>query len=142
MPNSDYKAATGGALKLKGASVTKKKKKKSKATDGESSKERSSKSQDLPNTNEDGSAEASNKTLTSTLEEEDDLLRGELEKDMKEHGRTKTEAERRFEEQRRKRLDERLKRDGVKTHKERVEELNRYLSKMSEHHDMPRIGPG
>lgn len=33
-------------------------------------------------------------------------------------------------------LDERLKREGVKTHKERVEELNRYLSNLSEHHDM------
>lgn len=33
-------------------------------------------------------------------------------------------------------LDERLKREGIKTHKERVEELNRYLSNLSEHHDM------
>lgn len=33
-------------------------------------------------------------------------------------------------------LDERLKREGLKTHKERVEELNRYLSNLSEHHDM------
>ncbi len=39
-------------------------------------------------------------------------------------------------------LEERLKREGIKTHKERVEELNRYLSGLSEHHDMPRIGPG
>lgn len=39
-------------------------------------------------------------------------------------------------------LDDRLKREGVKTHKERVEELNKYLSGLSEHHDMPRIGPG
>lgn len=54
----------------------------------------------------------------------------------------KTEAERRWEEQRRRRLEERLRREGVKTHKERVEELNRYLSGLSEHHDMPKIGPG
>ncbi|KAF2262866.1 hypothetical protein CC78DRAFT_417763, partial [Lojkania enalia] len=54
----------------------------------------------------------------------------------------KTEAELRYEEARRKRLDERLRREGVKTHKERVEELNRYLSELSEHHDMPKIGPG
>ena len=54
----------------------------------------------------------------------------------------KTEAERRYEETRRKRLEERLKREGVKTHKERVQELNRYLSGLSEHHDMPKIGPG
>lgn len=57
-------------------------------------------------------------------------------------------------------LHDRLKREGVKTHKERVEELNRYLSAQSEHHDMyaiitqlcdgsvlthisrPKIGPG
>ncbi|OKL64430.1 hypothetical protein UA08_00854 [Talaromyces atroroseus] len=48
----------------------------------------------------------------------------------------KTEAERKHEEQRRKRLNERLRREGVKTHKERVEELNRYLSTLSEHHDI------
>ena len=30
----------------------------------------------------------------------------------------------------------------LKTHKKRVEELNTYLSKLSEHHDMPKIGPG
>jgi len=33
-------------------------------------------------------------------------------------------------------LDDRLKREGVKTHKQRVEELNKYLSTLSEHHDM------
>ena len=57
-------------------------------------------------------------------------------------GVQKTEAEKRHDEMRRKRLDERLRREGVKTHKERVEELNRYLSGLSEHHDMPKIGPG
>ncbi|KAK5100122.1 hypothetical protein LTR70_003313 [Exophiala xenobiotica] len=54
----------------------------------------------------------------------------------------RTDVERRFEEQRRKRLEERLMRQGVKTHKQRVEELNKYLSGLSEHHDMPKIGPG
>ena len=54
----------------------------------------------------------------------------------------KTEAERRHEEQRRRRLEDRLKKEGVKTHKQRVEELNKYLSGLSEHHDMPKIGPG
>ncbi|RMZ84932.1 hypothetical protein DV738_g430, partial [Chaetothyriales sp. CBS 135597] len=55
----------------------------------------------------------------------------------------KGKAERRYEEQRRKRLEERLRKEGgAKTHKQRVEELNRYLSGLSEHHDMPKIGPG
>ena len=57
-------------------------------------------------------------------------------------GRQKTEAEKRHEEMRRKRLDEKIKREGIKTHKEKVEELNKYLSGLSEHHDMPKIGPG
>lgn len=66
----------------------------------------------------------------------------------------------------REQLHERLQKEGVKTHKEKVEELNKYLSNLSEHHDMyvpfpreqavgdememanefgdcrPRIGPG
>jgi len=54
----------------------------------------------------------------------------------------KTAAEMRYQESRRRRLEERLRREGARTHKERVEELNRYLSGLSEHHDMPRIGPG
>lgn len=33
-------------------------------------------------------------------------------------------------------MDERLKREGVKSHKQRVEEYNKYLSNLSEHHDM------
>lgn len=39
-------------------------------------------------------------------------------------------------------MDEKLKKEGFKTHKERVEEYNKYLANLSEHHDMPRIGPG
>lgn len=57
-------------------------------------------------------------------------------------GRKKTEAERRYDEMRRKRLEEKMRKEGVKTHKEKVEELNKYLSGLSEHHDMPKIGPG
>lgn len=33
-------------------------------------------------------------------------------------------------------MDERLKREGTKSHKQRVEEYNKYLSNLSEHHDM------
>jgi len=76
---------------------------------------------------------------------DDDVVRdgAEEEEDEMESGTGKTEAERRHEEMRRKRLHDRLARQGgAKTHKERVEELNRYLSRLSEHHDMPRIGPG
>lgn len=70
---------------------------------------------------------------------EDDQRRVEGEGDSEAR---KTDAERRWEEQRKRRLEERLRREGVKSHKERVQELNRYLSGLSEHHDMPKIGPG
>ena len=136
-----------GKLKLKGvkdAKIDKKKKKKTRAkTEGE-----------------DGVEEFQDKSIMlKKLEEEDAQITKENDretsldddhrvgpvagvKDGQLNQRIKTEAEKRFDEQRRKRLDERLKREGVKTHKQRVEELNRYLSGLSEHHDMPRIGPG
>jgi protein FAM32A len=29
-----------------------------------------------------------------------------------------------------------------KSHKEKVAEFNEYLGKLSEHHDIPKVGPG
>ena len=151
MPSSDYTSA-GGGLKLKGAKPTgieKKRKKKSSS----SSKSTAAASKD----------QASAKDDTAKPEATTDLEQREKNKEeslVPDDG--KTEYERRHEETRRKRvscflvmrqelwnrtltrpqLEEKLMREGVKTHKERVEELNKYLSALSEHHDMPRIGPG
>lgn len=121
---SDYTTA-GGGLKLKGAGVDKKKKKKrpKPAEAGESA---------TPTDNPEDVKSPARSLSPDTAE-----------RAIKESGgRKKTEAEKRHEEYRRKRLEEKLKRDGVKTHKEKVEELNKYLSGLSEHHDMPKIGPG
>jgi|ERR1700722_12661444 protein FAM32A len=169
-PSSDYTSTPStGKLKLKGVKDSKVDKKKSKKKlrpeDGDDA----------------GNGEArfkDNSVVLKSLEDEDDAMKKEKHRDMGivdgkkvEPGagvederfgeRIKTEAEKRYDEQRRKRvsasprsalfvdanydglqLEERLKREGVKTHKQRVEELNRYLSGLSEHHDMPRIGPG
>ncbi|CZT17202.1 uncharacterized protein RCC_03034 [Ramularia collo-cygni] len=151
MPSSDYSSAIGGGLKLKGAGVDKKKKKKSKPKPPAENKSK-----------EDGAgsaAENESSALQKALAEEE----GEVEKPQESEVNTfgKTEAQRRHEERRKKRaslasqlyiagharltipqLDERLKREGVQTHKERVQQLNKYLSTLSEHNDMPRIGPG
>ncbi|KAJ8105783.1 hypothetical protein OPT61_g9971 [Boeremia exigua] len=126
---SDY-TTTGGGLKLKGAGVDKKKKKKRpKSTeDGESSAKDIEKR--APNTED---VKSPGRSLSPDAAEQAIKESG---------GRKKTEAEKRHEEYRRKRLEEKLKREGVKTHKEKVEELNKYLSGLSEHHDMPKIGPG
>jgi len=153
MAPGDYASAGSGKLKLKGvkdSKVDKKKKKKA-----------SSKARDeAGGGNEAASAPFQDRSvMLKNLADEDEQLEKEERRkmgvvdgkavvpgagidDAEEREVVKTEAERRYEEQRRKRLEERLKREGVKTHKERVEELNRYLSGLSEHHDMPRIGPG
>ncbi|KAE8153855.1 hypothetical protein BDV25DRAFT_148554 [Aspergillus avenaceus] len=124
MPGDEYSIG-GGKLKLKGSKVSdgrieKKKKKKSKKED----KHESLDAENRP-------SEDVNKEVSRD---------GGVGGNSNDEG--KTEAERKYEEMRRKRLQERLKREGVKTHKERVEELNKYLSRLSEHHDMPKIGPG
>ena len=129
---SDY-TTTGGGLKLKGAGGVdkKKKKKRPKPADeaGESSnptdiEKRAPKSEDVKSPGRSLSPETAEQAIKEG------------------GGRKKTEAEKRHEEYRRKRLEEKMKREGVKTHKEKVEELNKYLSGLSEHHDMPKIGPG
>lgn len=130
MPSSDYVSA-GGGLKFKGAGINKKKKKKSKTAKDSSTGVTKSTSADPE------ASKSPSKTPARSISPE------AAERSVKDSGgRQKTEAEKRHDEMRRKRLDERLKREGVKTHKERVEELNRYLSGLSEHHDMPKIGPG
>ncbi|KAL7417436.1 hypothetical protein BDY24DRAFT_374870 [Mrakia frigida] len=56
--------------------------------------------------------------------------------------RRKTDAERRFEEMQRERLAERVAKSASLTHKDRVHEFNNKLEALSEHHDIPRVGPG
>ncbi|CAG8488930.1 19198_t:CDS:2 [Rhizophagus irregularis] len=51
---------------------------------------------------------------------------------------TKTEAELKFEEIQRKRLDEKVEKAARRSHKERVAELNRKLEEMTEHYDIPK----
>jgi len=127
MGTEDY-ASTGGALKLKGVAsggIKKKKKKSSKLKSSLSSVEQESKKKD-PDVSDVRKAEEAEEAE----EEEDDPWAG------------KTDAERKFEQRRQEQLEKRLAKDGIKSHKERVEEYNKYLASLSEHHDMPRIGPG
>ncbi|KAJ5752660.1 hypothetical protein N7520_009577 [Penicillium odoratum] len=135
----EYSTGGGGKLKLKGSKVSggrveKKKKKGSKKKDGNG------------NGNENENVEEKEKEKESPesgvqdqAKEDKDALSADT---TPEPGVGKTETEKKYEETRRKRMLERLQRDGIKTHKERVEELNKYLSRLSEHHDMPKIGPG
>ncbi|KAI1377474.1 DUF1754-domain-containing protein [Hypoxylon crocopeplum] len=132
MPADDYTSVGGGgALKLKGAKVQKtKKKKKSKIPNLERalSPEDVSPAKEVEKAQRDGSKDGEDEHDGDVVER-------------------KTEAERRHEEAARKKMmkmleDPKLASEFRKTHKERVEGLNTYLSKLSEHHDMPKIGPG
>ncbi|KAF8604108.1 DUF1754-domain-containing protein [Ceratobasidium sp. AG-I] len=55
---------------------------------------------------------------------------------------SKTPAEIRFEETQRKRRLERVSKLASQTHKDRVHEFNSKLEALSEHHDIPKVGPG
>ncbi|CAJ2508058.1 Uu.00g092440.m01.CDS01 [Anthostomella pinea] len=141
MPADEYASVGGGgALKLKGGKVQKSKKKKNK--EKSSNLERSLSTGLDPTT----SKELDKKAQRLHGDEEDAGKRHQSddEEGTVEH---KTEAERRHAEFARKKMlkmldDPTLSSELRKTHKERVEGLNTYLSKLSEHHDMPKIGPG
>ncbi|KAI9673347.1 MAG: hypothetical protein M1829_004114 [Trizodia sp. TS-e1964] len=138
MAEDEY-MATGGSLKLKGVKDSKIKKKKKKPSSSSSGFKPS-----LANSASVTSSE-NNTAQEQVARDEDEKAPPQPdlnEEDQRDLFAGKTEAERRHEEQKRKRLDERLMKEGIKSHKERVEDLNKYLSKLSEHHDMPRIGPG
>ncbi|KAL9635483.1 MAG: hypothetical protein Q9204_002613 [Flavoplaca sp. TL-2023a] len=141
MPSSDYTSAASGGLRLKGVNpsskITKHKKKRPKPAEQSSdptTSDPNSKSQD-PN-HADSDKTPDQKLKLEEIHDQDCRDESVLSRV------GKTEAELRHEERRRRRLEERLKREGTKTHKEKVEEFNHYLSNLSEHHDMPRIGPG
>ncbi|PVG03220.1 DUF1754-domain-containing protein [Serendipita vermifera] len=54
----------------------------------------------------------------------------------------KTDAERRFEETQRRRLLDKVSKMASKTHKDRVSDFNAKLEAASDHHDIPKVGPG
>lgn len=120
-------------MKLKGSKVHKKKKKRDKKTD-------------LEKNLDTGKREGPDPDRKKNKEVDDEEQPREEEEDDRPAAQ-KTEAEKRHDEIKKKRLLKLAESSGsrpelLKTHKERVEELNTYLSRLSEHHDMPRIGPG
>ncbi|KAF8933184.1 hypothetical protein EDD21DRAFT_375146 [Dissophora ornata] len=54
----------------------------------------------------------------------------------------KTAAEIKFEEVQQKRQEEKVLKSAMKSHKEKVADLNRKLEEMTEHYDIPKVGPG
>lgn len=48
----------------------------------------------------------------------------------------------RYHEQLAKLEAERAAKQASKSHRQKVEEFNQYLANLSEHHDIPKVGPG
>lgn len=72
------------------------------------------------------SAPASESTAAATAVEED----------------TRTEAEIQFERIQVEREKKLLAKTASKSYRDRINEFNEYLENLSEHHDIPRVGPG
>eukprot|EP00878_Enallax_costatus_P000817 GHUV01000942.1.p1 GENE.GHUV01000942.1~~GHUV01000942.1.p1 ORF type:complete len:126 (+),score=45.09 GHUV01000942.1:257-634(+) len=54
----------------------------------------------------------------------------------------RTEAEKRHDERLRKLEEERLRKQATKGYRDRVKDFNEHLASLSEHHDIPKVGPG
>ncbi|KAK9241429.1 hypothetical protein V1525DRAFT_429169 [Lipomyces kononenkoae] len=115
MAGDVYANVSGGGLRLKGGKIEKKKKKKSHKVSESSS----------------SSAHDAAAPIESTTTE--DLKSATPEVD------NKTNAERKFEETKRKRLEKILEKKASKSHREEVEEYNKYLSGLTDHNDMPKV---
>ncbi|KLO20644.1 DUF1754-domain-containing protein [Schizopora paradoxa] len=131
---SDYDFRPGGSLKLKSGThdggVTKKKKKRK----HDNIKEEVEKKRKLN--------EAHSKAA------EDDDKQGEsstsnARKSPPEPSSSRiTEAERKFREAKSKRMNAKVASQAKKSHKELVADFNEKLEALSEHHDIPKVGPG
>ncbi|PFH49702.1 hypothetical protein AMATHDRAFT_4705 [Amanita thiersii Skay4041] len=129
---SDYNFSTGGSLKLKGGvvdgGIVKKKKKKSK------SKQESQLEAERDRAKESALSQEASSISPSGSSRNSPAIAGSSSR--------KTEAEKRFEEVQRQRLAKRVAKLARKTHKDRVNEYNAQLESLSEHHDIPKVGPG
>ncbi|KAJ7751299.1 hypothetical protein DFH07DRAFT_826805 [Mycena maculata] len=129
---SDYDLRPGGSLKLKGVAeggIVKNRKKKKSKRKQESELERE-RVKDLLRQEE----AATSKSSPPGSGSNSPAPSGSSDR--------KTDAERRFEEVQRRRLEERVAKLANKTHKDRVSEFNAHLESLSEHHDIPKVGPG
>ncbi|PIN00816.1 Conserved alpha-helical protein [Handroanthus impetiginosus] len=58
------------------------------------------------------------------------------------HDERLTPAERRYMERWQKIELQRLAKAAKKSHRDRIQEFNQYLANLSEHYDIPKVGPG
>ncbi|XP_057754806.1 uncharacterized protein LOC130974072 [Arachis stenosperma] len=137
---SSYENVVGGKLKLKGKALdvkaggVKKKKKKNK---------RDHENQILQTTEDDISAGGSTEQSLAT-DDQNANDEGKLSGEGKaaHYDDHLTPAEKRYIEQREQLDVHRLAKIANKSHRDRIQDFNQYLANMSEHYDIPKVGPG
>mmetsp|Transcript_36224 Transcript_36224/g.61097 ORF Transcript_36224/g.61097 Transcript_36224/m.61097 type:complete len:114 (+) Transcript_36224:290-631(+) len=112
---SSYDNVVGGSLKLKGKPLS---------VGSNIKKKKKKKSKALVEGGNQGGGEEEATTPTAPMAD------------------TRTKAEKRYDEQMRTVDEKRMKEDAKKTHRERVKDFNDHLGRMSEHNDIPKVGPG
>lgn len=136
---SAYENVVGGKLKLKGKAldvkaggIKKKKKKNMLNTD-----------QISQITGSDLSEGGSTGTVTDLIQEEiNDANKSRGEGNAASYVDSLTPAERRYIEQRQQIDIHKLAKTANKSHRDRISDFNQYLANMSEHYDIPKVGPG
>lgn len=136
---SGYENVVGGKLKLKGkaldvkaAGMKKKKKKQNKI-----------KSDEISMLTQNDLSLGTNTDLTTDPVQEDVVDAGKSTEENPVHWDAHmTPAERRYVEQRERIDQHRLAKTANKSHRDRIEDFNQYLANMSEHYDIPKVGPG
>ncbi|KAK9734130.1 hypothetical protein RND81_04G116800 [Saponaria officinalis] len=134
---SAYENVVGGKLKLKGKALDVKssgirKKKKQKKLYEEVSERKEEKL-------EDGNAESS---LATDDEENNESEKQDREGKAPNFGDHLTPAEKRYIEQREKLDAQKHIKTSKKSHRDRLNDFNQYLANLSEHYDIPKVGPG
>ncbi|PON83602.1 7-dehydrocholesterol reductase-like protein [Trema orientale] len=138
---SAYDNVVGGKLKLKGKALDVK-------AGGMKKKKKHKKLQDQTSliTEDDHDLLAGGSTEVTINPEDDEINDGSSK--LSEEGKTApydehlTAAEKRYIEQRERIDNHRLKKTANKSHRDRIQDFNQYLANMSEHYDIPKVGPG
>lgn len=135
---SGYENVVGGKLKLKGKALDVK-------AGGVKKKKKSKKHQDQISEVTENELPAGGSAELPTDPNEEDANDGDK---LIEDGKAPryddhlTPAERRYIEER-ERIDvHRLAKTSNKSHRDRIQDFNQYLANMSEHYDIPKVGPG
>ncbi|CAN6468295.1 unnamed protein product [Victoria cruziana] len=127
---SEYENIVGGKLKLKG-----------KALDVKSGgvKKKKKKHQHMSETTHNEVSGGVSTEGLKDINEDDQLGNGGNHPAIDDH---LTPAERKYIEQRNKLDTKLLPKTSGKSHRDRIQDFNQYLANLSEHYDIPKVGPG